>query len=157
MNDPQLRRLEFNRWLIVGIGSPTGNDRLGWDVSQFLAGQLPSPWTIRQARVPTDLLDWLEGCERLHLVDACPVVQEVGRVHRLEWPDPRILQSRTATSHDYDVPQVLRLAERLGQLPEQVVVWAIEVDADVDLVPAPNWMVVAAGVIRNAVLSEGTI
>lgn len=142
---------------MVGIGSPHGNDRLGWDLSQLLAGQLPAPWAIRQARVPTDLLDWMQGCERLHLLDACPVVQEVGRVHRLEWPDARILQARTVTSHDYDVPQVLQLAERLGQLPVQVVVWAIEVDSDVDLVPIPSWMVAAACLIRNDVLLEETV
>ncbi len=114
-------------WLVVGIGSPHGSDRVGWDLADFLEQVLPAPWVVRQARVPTDLFDWIEGCSRLHVLDACPLIQQLGQVHRLEWPDHRILESRTATSHDYDLPQVLQLAQRLGQLPPQVVVWAIEV------------------------------
>lgn len=135
--------------LLVGIGSPHGSDRVGWVVADLLEPKLPSPWEVRRARVPTDLLDWIDGCGRLHLLDACPLIERVGTVHRLEWPDRRITESRTATSHDYDLPQVLQLAQRLGQLPQEVVVWAIEVAAGAPLEENAPWIDAVAHRIRN--------
>lgn len=147
MNDQTNPEAGLHPWLMVGLGSPHGSDRLGWDLVQLLQETRPEAWTIRMARVPTDVLDWLEGCQRLHLVDACPMFEQLGRVHRLLWPDAQILRNRTTTSHDYDVPQVLQLAQSLGQLPPEVVIWAIEVEASTRLDPTPDWMLAAARMI----------
>ncbi|MBL8891071.1 MAG: hydrogenase maturation protease [Planctomycetaceae bacterium] len=116
--------------MVVGIGSPQGGDQIGWLIAADLERRRLPGWRVRSARVPTDLLDWFEHCERLHLIDACQFSIPAGQFMRLEWPDPRIQQIRARTSHDLDLPQVLQLAERLGQLPHQVVLWAIEIKGE---------------------------
>lgn len=149
MSDTTLGCAQSN--LVVGIGSPHGWDRIGWLVAEELQHRLSTGWQVRLARVPTDLLDWLEHCDRLHLIDACEVPSPTGSLLRLEWPDSRILQSRTQTAHDFDLPQVLQLADRLGQLPKQVVLWAVEVEPTNELGPPSNRVTLIASTIEKDV------
>jgi hydrogenase maturation protease len=141
-------------WLVVGIGSPHGSDRLGWVVAEQLERQLPAPWQVRLARTPTDLLNWLEDCEHLHLLDACLRGQSSGRVHRFRWPDTRILEPRGETSHDFNLPQVLQLAQRLEQVPKKLVVWALEIGHAEELDPRPDWLEDAIVEIREDIVNH---
>lgn len=160
------------RPLVVGIGSHHGLDAVGWHVAGWLADESLLGFDVKQSRVPSDLLDWLDGRPCLALLDAfqrvesaelgplstlapvgikscdvffssesaraatsCQSPMEVAgtrleggpRIVRLRWPDPRIIESLSATVHDLNLAQVLRLAERLGWLPPRVELWAIDV------------------------------
>ena len=131
------------RKLFVGIGSPHGDDQVGWLVAvrlQLAIGPTRD-MLIKQAVVPTDVLDWLDGVEHLHLCDACQTGSPLGTLHCWEWPvtsqgcstDGKRLRELEAIqpahpsgSHDWPIAQTLRLAARLLILPPRVTIWGIE-------------------------------
>ncbi len=131
-----------SKTLFVGIGSPHGDDRVGWMVADELLGRAIA---VRKASTPSQLLDWLDRIDRLIVCDACqPVanrqVQATGdsappadtstasppNVHCWKWPTLNVAQLRSAGSHAFGLPQVLELADKLGKLPDGVVVFGVE-------------------------------
>jgi hydrogenase maturation protease len=129
--------------LFVGIGSPQGDDQVGWMIAQGLLGDFDSSDEIivRQASVPLDLMDWVDGIDCLHICDACQGDAAAGTLHRWEYKaatsavsnlrrapmgQPAFARLRSTGSHDFGLIAVLELADRLGLLPSQVVVWCIE-------------------------------
>lgn len=135
------------RTLVVGIGSPHGDDQAGWHVAESLRDLIsgsrddlrdPAGNTdllIRNATIPLDLLDWLDGVDTLHVIDACDSPDQPGTICRLEWSEDgsgqsidRVLKAptlRRGSSHDLGVVDVLQLAERVRSLPPRVVIWAV--------------------------------
>lgn len=113
--------------LVVGLGSPHGDDQAGWLVADRLAAERLPHGVIRRARVPLDLIDWLDGIARLVLCDACAAIGTPGQVHRWRWPHSAIARCRSLGSHDFGASNVLELAETLGMLPDEVLIWGIEV------------------------------
>ncbi|MBC7966679.1 MAG: hypothetical protein H7Z17_12245 [Fuerstia sp.] len=96
---------------------------------------------VRRAMIPLDVLDWLDGVSILHVCDAFQATQHHRKLHRFTWDagqlaDPDNLDEsgvrsalkslRGQGSHDFGLPDVLRLAEKTGVLPKQVIIWAIE-------------------------------
>lgn len=96
--------------LIVGIGSPHGNDRIGWEVIERLETVHPSAQTksgngllLRKATAPIELLDWLEWDLTVHIIDSvigdCPsikryrIVQKNGHLQCI--PDPALGSPKT--------------------------------------------------------------
>jgi hydrogenase maturation protease len=120
--------------LFVGIGSPHGDDRLGWHVAEAIAERLQER-VLQQARIavrkagsPADLLDWLEGIDRLVICDACRGGGPAGCTYRWTWPDRAIAQAHSSGSHDLGLASILELAQRLDCLPLMVIVWGIEAE-----------------------------
>jgi hydrogenase maturation protease len=124
------------RALFAGIGSPHGDDRIGWLVADRL-GKLERltllDIEVRQASTPSHLLDWLDGFDRLVICDAClPSRSQAAagadspRLHRWTWPTLKVSSLRSAGSHAFGLPMVLQLAERLGTLPIEVIVFGVE-------------------------------
>lgn len=118
--------------LVVGIGSPHGDDRAGWETVRSLA-QLLGETTermIRTAASPADLLDWLVGVRQLHVCDACRTRSPMGTVHRWIWAAETGVRESIgqchSSSHQIGVAAALELAETLGILPPEVIVWGIE-------------------------------
>jgi hydrogenase maturation protease len=104
-----------------------GDDRAGWSIIDHLARDPIPEIELRRAAAPVDLLDWLEGVERMIVCDACSNCGAPGRVHHWRWPDAEIARVCGANTHDVSLAAVLGLAERLGRLPATVLIWAIEV------------------------------
>jgi hydrogenase maturation protease len=75
----------------------------------------------------TQLIDKLENCGRLIIVDACRSGGRIGALTRLVWPDSRIADRHGHSTHGVGVCNVLRLAERLGRLPPDITIFGIEV------------------------------
>lgn len=115
--------------LLVGVGSPSGDDGLGWHVVDLLASHLPSLWEARKVANPTDMLDWFASVETLLVCDACLRELPGDEIQRWQWPDLPDAMTGFIGTHDFSVPDVLRLAERLGTLPDQVVILAVEIDS----------------------------
>ncbi len=140
--------------LVVGLGSPHGDDQAGWKVIERLVELQLRGVELRQATVPHDLIDWLEGQTAMHLIDGCVCnglasdnhdlthqrfeVVEVSDAFRkslrLEGSKQRPsamatierpIELRSGGSHQIDAFSVLALAECLNRLPKQVVLWAI--------------------------------
>jgi hydrogenase maturation protease len=112
--------------LVVGVGSPHGDDQLGWLVAKELADRRLNHCQVRIAATPLHLLDWIEECNLLYIVDACHGGGPAGRTYRWSWPCPEIQLGRWSGTHDFNLSGALALAEQLGRLPQQVVVWAVE-------------------------------
>lgn len=116
--------------LFVGIGSPHGDDRIGWMLADALRERSLAGVEVRQASTPSHLLDWLGPFERLvvadaYLADADSDAHDRSRLQRWNWPTNLVSILRSANSHAFGLPQVLQLAERLGSLPEDVVVYGL--------------------------------
>ncbi len=119
--------MSSSRTLIVGIGSPHGDDQAGWLVALGLASEIrPRDIDVRQASSPVQLLDWLSGIEQLVICDACRGLGGVGNVRRWDWPARELADAEWSGTHDFSVPAVLDLAESLGQRPRHVVIWTVE-------------------------------
>ena len=122
------------RTLIVGIGSPHGDDQIGWRVADSLRAVASPAVEVREASTPSQLLDWLDGVDRLIVCDACQARRQMAaepagdalRIHRWQWPTLQVSMLRSAGSHSFGLPQVLQLAERLGSLPSDVTVFGVE-------------------------------
>lgn len=137
--------------LVIGIGSPHGNDQVGWEVIEQLTAQADNRCLgeFRKAAVPHDVLDWLVAERSVHIVDA--LVSEADEPIRLTIaPDPHgSLQASfrdaddiehncafpnlpSNSSHHFDLLSVLQLAHALGKLPNQLVLWAIPIGQATD-------------------------
>lgn len=132
-----------SRTLIVGLGSSHGDDRAGWHVVEDLAAacRRRTDICLRRALVPLDLLDWVERTDNLHICDACEAPDGAGAgLHQLRWDGSQLVDAsasaqgrtifatemfRSRGTHDFGLPDVLRLAQATSGLPEHVTVWAV--------------------------------
>src|SRR5688572_25080383 len=117
------------RTRLVGLGSPFGDDRAGWEVVARLSD---APLTGTRAETTSDplrVLDGPAGCELLVVIDACRGAGTPGSFHRFEWPDARLTAAGGVSSHGVGLTAALELAGALGRLPARVVVLAIEGEA----------------------------
>jgi hydrogenase maturation protease len=112
---------------IVGMGSPSGDDAAGWEVVRELnrAKAWGSDFEFHALEGGQRLLEMLDGCGSLILIDAFESETKPGRIHRLEWPDPRIETLNPGTTHHVQPAEALQLASALGLIPGRVIVWAI--------------------------------
>lgn len=119
--------MSTDRTLIVGIGSPHGDDQIGWRVAdRFASSTEQDHIDVRRAKSPVDLLDWLEDVRRLVICDSCRGLGRVGAMRRWKWPAPEISEIALSGTHTLSLPAVLALAKTLGRLPDDVLIWAIE-------------------------------
>lgn len=132
--------------LVVGIGSPHGDDQAGWEVITQLSDRFLGEFTFRKASVPHDILDWLHSELNLHIVDASLDSEPGVRRHAIrQQPDPSVqinqLQPwsadfaemafpdvRSSSSHQLDLLSVLKLASTLGKLPNQFLLWTVSIE-----------------------------
>ncbi|HWE37358.1 MAG TPA: hydrogenase maturation protease [Isosphaeraceae bacterium] len=113
--------------LVVGLGSPHGDDQVGWAVVERLRPLLPPFATARAVGGGLDLLACLEGQDAAIVVDAAAPSGRPGRVHVLDWPCPDLVALRPLSTHGPGLVEALRLAEVLGRLPRRVRIYAVEV------------------------------
>jgi hydrogenase maturation protease len=102
--------------VVAGFGSPHGDDQAGWRLIEMIQKRPELPARVVAIREATELLEELDGCRKLIVVDACRAGGQVGTLTRLQWPDPRIEQHHSHSSHGMGVCCALRLAEQLGRL-----------------------------------------
>jgi Ni,Fe-hydrogenase maturation factor len=130
--------------MVIGIGSPHGDDRAGWEVVERLGKQPGPAYQLRKAAVPHDILDWLQPEIVTHLVDANNLgVAEIGCYHVRYAPHDAAdislvsrcgqaaeqLWLRSSSSHHFDLLATLRLAAVLKVLPDNCTLWTIPVVA----------------------------
>ncbi len=116
------------RTLIVGIGSPHGDDQAGWLVAERLSDGIRREDVVVQiADTPARMLDWTDGVARLIVCDACRGSGEPGSLRRWTWPELPSFSGGAGGTHDLSLIQTLHIAQQLGRLPHDVVVWTIEV------------------------------
>lgn len=123
---------------LAGLGSPQGDDDLGWRVVTTVRQRLSTlsyatgreePW-LRCVYLASgaDLLDFLEETSTLIVVDAILVSTAPGTRRRLTWPWEEKIQPCHWSTHNLGPQTILSLAEGLGWLPRKVELWGVEID-----------------------------
>lgn len=108
---------------VIGIGSPLGDDRLGWEAAQSLRDLDGISVTCLDRPGPA-LLHALEGEMAVVLLDAMEADLPPGCVRVLRAAD-LITEGDGVSSHDLGVAGALALGRALGSLPERL--WLIGV------------------------------
>lgn len=113
--------------IVIGAGSPHGDDQAGWIVVDKLQDLLGNERRLEKVKAPVDLIDWLAEFDSVHIVDA--VVGLAGGFKRLDFGNPaerKALQKFPATStHSLGVYKTLELAESLGESVDHVTIWLV--------------------------------
>ncbi len=114
---------------ILAVGSAQGDDRLGWEVVEKIRCQHWPGVQARAVAAPSRLLDYLDDCQTLVVVDACRSGAAPGTMFRCAWPAPPVTTPGSPSSHGFDVVEALRLADTLGRLPPRVILVGMEVES----------------------------
>lgn len=140
---------------IVGLGSPWGDDRVGWCVADALAECLgPAQARILKLDRPgTGLLERIAGRHRVLLVDAAVTGAAPGTLHAVPVAE---LATRWvgASSHGLGLAEALALGRSLGTLPPELDLYVVSIDpahtqrSGCDLTPA---VAAAVGPLRDAI------
>jgi hydrogenase maturation protease len=112
---------------VLAFGSPHGDDQVGWLVLRRLREQ-GIPVEMHELAQPLALLEHLEGCQTLLLLDACRSGARPGTITRMDWPEPRLDRLTGASSHGFGVVQTLELAQALGRRLPRIILLGIEVE-----------------------------
>lgn len=118
---------------VIGIGSPHGDDQIGWRSAIHLRDSMVfqeaygDQIEISICRTPLDgFLDYAKASCAVIVLDAVISGSPVGTVMRIEeetLPDISLPYS----SHGYSVAQMIELGRSMNALPEHIVVLGVEV------------------------------
>lgn len=118
---------------VIGIGSPFGDDSVGWKVASILEQQknlqkfIPTQLHIECSDRPgLDLLNLMQGATTVFLVDAVKTGAKKGTIHRFEKSELKKIVS-PLSSHGFGVGESLKLGELIGELPQRLILFGIEV------------------------------
>ncbi len=148
---------------VLGLGSPFGDDRAGWIAVESLMRSdgfraLPEGFASAEICDPVgnNLLDAMRGARLAILIDAAQSGAAPGTISRL---DAQTLEdgSEPWSSHGFGFSATLALGRALNDLPQDVVVFLVEIPADAGFEPAENLSAPVATAIPDltaAVLNE---
>lgn len=116
-----------NQIAVVGIGSPNGDDAIGWQVVDGLNRLNLENTELHKTQNPLDLLDFLDVYKWVHIIDAAVGLSSDDRLRRLEYAKraDRVNIEHIASrgTHDATVSHALRLAQALGKSIDHVTLW----------------------------------
>ena len=115
---------------IVGVGSPLGDDALGWEAIRKLQSELSPQPGIEFYRLDGGqrLLDLMDGLGSLLVIDALEPKGNPGGILRFNWPDLRLETLRPGSTHQIGPAEALRLASAIKTLPARVVIYGMEAE-----------------------------
>lgn len=116
--------------LVLGLGNTImTDDGFGVRVVETLSSRYRFPDEVQLLDGGTlglDLLPRLEGVKRLLIVDALEMHAAPGTVFRLEGAEvPRAFAGKLSV-HQMGVQDLLAVAELMGHLPSELVVWGVQ-------------------------------
>jgi hydrogenase maturation protease len=128
---------------VIGVGSPYGADRIGWEVVDELArsGGMPPERVAftRCARPDGELLAALERPGLVLLIDAMRSGASPGTVRRVR-AEELMRDGTLISSHSFGINSALSLAAALGSLAAEVQICGIEIPPETApdaVAPAP--------------------
>ncbi|MEJ2423814.1 MAG: hydrogenase maturation protease [Candidatus Thiodiazotropha sp.] len=133
---------------IIGVGSPFGADRLGWEAIDHLQSRAPDGCElIKLDRPGSGLLRYLEGVEQVVIIDA--VLQGVAAGEVAMISRETLADSSTLTScHGFGVADALALAQQLGDLPQRIDLIGIGAGEDLRVPPGLNTAALESELLR---------
>jgi len=113
---------------IFGIGSPFGDDRIGWLAAEALQGRFdPAQVSVSSHDRPgAGLINLMRGARLVVLVDAVQSGAPAGTLHRLEGKAVRQAVAHYTSTHGFGIAEALELGDRLNDGPDRVVLWGVE-------------------------------
>jgi hydrogenase maturation protease len=105
---------------IIGVGSPAGDDRLGWEVIARLQQRLPAQLNVELIaldRPGSGLIPLLQGSDGCWLIDAIATTGAPGRHLQPDLSELAQVGAPVSGSHGFGVAESLQLAATLGVLP----------------------------------------
>jgi hydrogenase maturation protease len=112
--------------VVVGLGSPHGDDQLGWIAVDRLQPLLPADSIGHKIGAPIELVDCLHGHETALIIDAAAPASRPGTHRSFLWPCSDLTSGAAWSTHGVGLVEALRLAEALGRLPRRVQIDTIE-------------------------------
>lgn len=127
--------------VVIGVGSPFGIDRLGWDVIKLLQQHpdikplVPDTVTLESADRPgTKLIAMMKGAELAIVVDLVHSGMATGTVVCLD--QDHIEQAPHQVSvHGFGVADVIMLGKKTGDLPPHLQILGLEMGQGTDWTP----------------------
>ena len=140
---------------IIGIGSPFGDDQLGWYVADALKHSCYLDHLSQQqlSYIKTDrpgagLVELLRGADLVILIDAMESGEPPGTVRRFE--DNEIENAANPlSSHGFGVASALALAQALNDITARIILYGIEAHKMSSASPLPE--------VNKCTLSQGDI
>lgn len=119
---------------VLGIGSPFGDDQAGWKVAEALKKHISMYPHISQQiiieshdRPGVRLIELMNGASTVFIIDAVKSNSEAGTIHRFKNNDIFESENRLST-HAMGVPEALQLGSALQALPDNIILYGIEID-----------------------------
>lgn len=120
--------------LILGIGSPFGDDRLGWEVvhglQQKKALQAYSTQQLQFMscdRPGLNLLSLMQNARTVFLIDAVRTGAKAGSLFYLENEEIKTINSIQST-HEFGMANTIEMGKTLNLLPQNLILYGIEVN-----------------------------
>ena len=118
---------------VLGIGSPFGDDQLGWevvklleqciDLNQFTSDQLQ---LICCDRPGMYLLELMKDANTVFLIDAIKTGAACGTLHRFKNQEIEAI-SNPLSSHTLGITEAMKMGRALDELPPNVILYGIEI------------------------------
>lgn len=114
---------------VLGIGSPFGDDRIGWLAAEALEKVFdPARVSVSMHDRPgARLVSLMHGAEQVVLIDGVCTGAAPGTLHRLEGEAIGAAVSRCSSTHGFGLAEAIKLAQKLGGLPPCLVLWGAEI------------------------------
>ena len=111
---------------VIGLGSPFGDDRVGWQVIELLRMLVPTQIDcVALDRPGAALINWMQGVDHLVIIDALGSGMRPGSIVTLT-PEALKTENLRLSSHMLALSDTLHLAETLSQLPARIDIYGIE-------------------------------
>ena len=118
---------------VFGIGSPFGEDQIGWRVAEVIQQRLLTRSSIHPYvqieccdRPGTRLIELMQNAPIVFLIDAVVTGSKIGTIHRLQNDEIHEFKGLLSTHH-FGVAQALQIGDALNMLPENVILYGIEI------------------------------
>jgi len=118
---------------VLGIGSPFGDDQLGWKAVDLLQKQKDlQPFLLNRIsfdccdRPGPALLDYMTGSRTVFLIDAVKSNSKLGTIHRFTENEIET-NCQTFSSHGFGLAEAIQLGRVLNALPQHLIFYGIEV------------------------------
>lgn len=146
------------RTLVLGIGNVLMNDdAVGVRVVQALAGRYSfaaDVLLLDGGTLGLDLLPYLEGIDRLLVVDAVETGGAPGTLVRLSGNDIPLALATKVSPHQMGLKDLLLVADLQGHAPAEMVLWGVQPGSiEMDLEMSPE-VAGAVPLLQDKVLEE---
>lgn len=118
---------------IVGIGSPFGDDRVGWEVIKLLEKNeniQKNHSNIHLScceRLGIDLFEQTQDANQIILIDAVKTGAAIGTCHQFHLNEIEQLYSSIST-HGLGIGYFVKLMRELQSVPPNIILYGIEID-----------------------------